>query len=177
MRFLAIFTILSTLALPRGAVGQDVPPALNPRAFEIVDAVSADRIEADIRQLVSFGTRNTFSDTVSATRGIGAARRWIKREFDEISSACGGCLDVMYISEVIPASRRVPEPTSIVNVVAIQRGTTDPNRMIIMSGDIDSRISNGSNAIDSAPGANDNASGMAGTIEAARVLSQHRFSA
>ncbi len=175
MRFLTIFTILSGLVLPGGAVGQDAPPALNPLVFEIVDAVSADRIEADIRTLVGFGTRNTFSDTVSSTRGIGAARRWIKGAFDEISAACGACLDVMYISEVIPASRRVPEATNIVNVVAIQRGTTDPNRMIVMSGDIDSRISSGSNAIDSAPGANDNASGMAGTIEAARVLSQHRF--
>jgi hypothetical protein len=175
VRFPAIFTILSALRLPSGAFGQDAPPAVNPLIFEIVDAVSADRIGADIRTLVSFGTRNTFSDTLSTTRGIGAARRWIKGEFDRISIACGGCLDVMYISEVIPASRRVPEATSIVNVVAIQRGTTDPNRMIVMSGDIDSRISSGSNAIDSAPGANDNASGMAGTIEAARVLSQHRF--
>ena len=104
MRFLTIFTILSGLVLPGGAVGQDAPPALNPLVFEIVDAVSADRIEADIRTLVGFGTRNTFSDTVSSTRGIGAARRWIKGVFDEISAACGACLDVMYISEVIPAS-------------------------------------------------------------------------
>ena len=155
-----------------------VPPTGDPRIHEIVAAVSAARIEADIRRLVSFGTRNTMSDTLSRTRGIGAARRWIKGQFDSISTACGGCLEVFYLAEEFPAgSSRLREdrPTNIVNVVAIQHGTADPNRFVIMSGDIDSRISNGSNATDSSPGANDNASGMAGTIEAARVLSRHRF--
>jgi Zn-dependent M28 family amino/carboxypeptidase len=156
-------------------LAQDVPPGEDPRLHEIVAAVSADRIEADIRTLVSFGTRNTMSDTLSPTRGIGAARRWIKAEFDRISAACGGCLDVRYVSEVFPASRRLPNETNVVNVVAIQWGTSDRNRMVIMSGDIDSRVSNGSNAVDSSPGANDNASGMAGAIEAARVLSEYRF--
>ena len=154
------------------------PPSGDPRLFDIVAAPSAARIEADIRRLVSFGTRNTMSDTLSATRGIGAARRWIKAEFDSISAACGGCLEVIYLAQEFPAgSGRLDSlrPTNIVNVVAIQRGTSDPNRFVVMAGDIDSRISNGSNAQDSSPGANDNASGMAGTIEAARVLSQYRF--
>jgi Zn-dependent M28 family amino/carboxypeptidase len=171
--------LTSTLVLSAIAtvplLAQDVPPGEDPRLHEIVAAVSADRIEADIRTLVSFGTRNTMSDTLSPTRGIGAARRWIKAEFDRISAACGGCLDVRYVSEVFPASRRLPNETNVVNVVAIQWGTSDRNRMVIMSGDIDSRVSNGSNAVDSSPGANDNASGMAGAIEAARVLSEYRF--
>jgi len=124
---------------------------------------------------VSFGTRNTLSDTLSATRGIGAARRWIKAEFDRISAECGNCLEVFYVDEIYPASRRLPDTVNVVNVVAMQRGTSDPNRMVIMSGDIDSRGSSGVNAIDSAPGANDNASGMAGTIEVARLLTQHTF--
>lgn len=167
--------VLLALQAPAAA-----PPAADPRIHDIVAAVSAARIEADIRRLVSFGTRNTMSDTLSATRGIGAARRWIKGQFDSISAACGGCLEVFYLAEEFPAGAsrlRDDRPTNIVNVVAIQRGTSDPNRFVIMSGDIDSRISNGSNAVDSSPGANDNASGMAGTIEAARVLTRHRFAA
>jgi len=165
--------LLTLLAGPVAA--QQAPPAEDARIHGIVAAVSAERIEADIRTLVTFGTRNTFSDTLSETRGIGAARRWIKAEFDRISESCGGCLEVFYVSEIYPASRRMPDTTNVVNVVAIQRGTTDPNRMVMMAGDIDSRNSSGSNATDSAPGANDNASGVAGTLEVARQLTQHRF--
>jgi hypothetical protein len=164
-----------TLAAPVSA--QDAARAETRNIHEIVTAVSAARIERDIRRLVSFGTRNTLSDTLSPTRGIGAARRWIKAEFDRISEACEGCLEVFYVSEVFPEGRRIPVPTNIVNVAAIQRGSADPNRMVIMAGDIDSRISDATNAVDSSPGANDNASGMAGTIEAARVLTRYRFDA
>ncbi len=172
MKFSAIFV---GLAMVTPVWSQPAQISDDTRIHDVVASVSASRLEADITKLVSFGTRSTLSDTLSQTRGIGAARRWIKTEFERISEQCGGCLEVFYISEVFPAGRRLPDATNIVNVVAIQRGTTDPNRMIIMSGDIDSRISRNSNAIDSAPGANDNASGMAGAIEAARVLSKHRF--
>jgi hypothetical protein len=149
----------------------------DPRIYDIIDAVSADRIESDIRTLAGFGTRNTFSDTVSDTRGIGAARRWIKSEFEAISENCGNCLQVFYQKDLVPAegNRRIPTDTWVVNVAAVQKGTKFPNRYIIMSGDIDSRNSNGSDAVKDAPGANDNASGMAGTIEAARVLSNYSF--
>ncbi len=154
-----------------------VPPLVDPRIFDIVEAVSADRIEADIRRLAGFGTRNTLSDTTSTERGIGAARRWIKAEFDAVSAACGGCLEIVYQRTLVPAegNRRIPEDTWVVNVLAIQRGTRHPNRYVVMSGDIDSRASGGTDAVTDAPGANDNASGMAGTIEAARVLSQYTF--
>ena len=147
------------------------------RLFDIVDAVSADRILADIQKLVDFGTRHTLSDTVSETRGIGAARRWIKSEFEKISDDCGGCLEVVYHKGLVEAgeSRRIPKPTWIVNVLAIKRGTVHPDRYIIMSGDIDSRVSDPLDGISDSPGANDNASGMAGVIEAARVLSQYEF--
>jgi Zn-dependent M28 family amino/carboxypeptidase len=165
--------LLTLLAAPLAA--QQAPPAEDARIHELVSAVSAERIESDIRTLVTFGTRNTFSDTLSDTRGIGAARRWIKAEFDRIAESCGGCLEVFYVSEIYPASRRIPDTTNVVNVVAIQRGLTDPNRMVMMAGDIDSRNSSGSNVTDSAPGANDNASGVAGTLEAARQLTKHRF--
>ena len=154
------------------------PPAVDMRMYRIVDSVSAGRIEKDIRTLAGFGTRNTLSDTVSDTRSIGAARRWIKAEFDKISQECGGCLEVFYQSNFVPkgTSERIIKDVNIVNVVAIQRGSEHPNRLIMMSGDIDSRASDATDYETDAPGANDNASGMAGTIEAARVLSKYQFS-
>ena len=146
------------------------------KIYEIVDSVSADRIEKDIRKLAGFGTRNTFSDTVSNTRGIGAARRWIKSEFDLIAKECN-CLNVFYQKDLVTPKDgdRIPKEAWVVNVVAIQKGTKYPNRYIIMSGDIDSRASNTMDFETDAPGANDNASGMAGTMEAARVLSKYKF--
>ncbi len=156
---------------------QHSPPQSDSRIYDIINACSAERIETDITKLASFGTRHTLSDTTSDIRGIGAARKWIKAEFDRISSACDNCLEVRYQSGIIEegVSRRIPLPTNILNVLAIKRGIKYPNRYIIMSGDIDSRISDPLNSTDDSPGANDNASGMAGVLEAARVLSQHEF--
>ena len=147
------------------------------KMYKIIEDVSAERIESDITNLVSFGTRHTLSDTISKTRGIGAARRWIKKEFEKISNECNQCLEVFYEKSYVTRedSERVIFPTWVYNVVAIQRGEKNPNRYIIMSGDIDSRVSDPTNYIDDSPGANDNASGMAGTIEAARVLSKYKF--
>jgi hypothetical protein len=147
------------------------------RIYDIINAVSSERIKADITTLANFGTRNTFSDTISNTRGIGAARRWVKDEFETISKDCNNCLDVFYQKDFVKAegNDRVPQDTWIVNVAAVQKGTKYPNRYIIMSGDIDSRNSDGSDFTKDAPGANDNASGMAGAIEAARVLSKYKF--
>jgi len=156
-----------------------VPPAIDPRIYDIAKAVSAERIERDIRRLVGFGTRHTLSETESETRGIGAARRWIKAELERISEECGGCLEVEFQRHVVAGGEgsRIPNDTEVVNVIAILRGTTDPQRYVIMSGDIDSRVSDVLDATSDSPGANDNASGMAGAIEAARVLSRHRFGA
>ena len=149
----------------------------NQKIYDIIDAVSSISIKQDIEKLVSFGTRHTLSDTLSKSRGIGAARRWIKSEFDKISDNCDGCLEVFYQKNYFTPEDgdRIVKPVWINNVVAIQRGTTHPNRFIIMSGDIDSRISDPTNYTEDSPGANDNASGMAGTIEAARVLSKYSF--
>lgn len=150
---------------------------IDPGMYDIIDSVSAERLESDIRTLAGFGTRHTMSDTTSSTRGIGAARRWIKREFENISEQCGGCLEVheqRTLVEGDPESR-IDEDTWIVNVYAVLRGNTHPNRYVIMSGDIDSRASDIMNETIDAPGANDNASGMAGAIEAARVLSDYEF--
>lgn len=159
------------------AMAQQAPPQIDTRVYDIIKSTSAERIEADIRRLANFGTRNTFSDTISDTRGIGAARRWIKAEFERISADCGGCLEVFYQRDLVTkeGNRRVPKDAYVVNVVAILRGTDYPNSYVMMSGDIDSRASNTMNFEIDAPGANDNASGMAGTIEAARVLSKYKF--
>ena len=147
------------------------------RIYDIIDAVSAERIQTDVTKLVNFGTRHTLSDTVSQTRGIGAARRWIKSEFEKTSKNCGDCLEVFYQKDLIKKgdNERIVHDVMVVNVVAIQRGTKYPNRYIIMSGDIDSRVSDPTDFTSDSPGANDNASGMAGTLEAARVLSKYKF--
>lgn len=167
----------AALALAGQAADAQVPPAVDPRIYDIVASASPDRVEADIRALAGFGTRNTFSDTVSDSRGIGAARRWIKAEFDRISESCGGCYEVTYQRSLVTPedSRRIPGDTWVVNVLAVKRGTVNPNRYVIMSGDIDSRASDASDGESDAPGANDNASGMAGAIEAARLLAEYEF--
>ena len=144
--------------------------------YEIIEAVSEKRIKNDITKLANFGPRHTLSDTISEKRGIGAARRWIFTEFKKIAKTCGGCIEVSYQKNFHqPDGRRIIKPVWINNVIAIQKGYKYPNRYVIMSGDIDSRISDPLNYIDDSPGANDNASGMAGTIEAARILSKYRF--
>ena len=167
-KYLLILSI-TTLNLLQGQEKKDL--------YKIIDEVSSERIEKDIRKLVSFGTRHTLSDTLSKKRGIGAARRWIKSEFEKISNNCNNCLEVFYQKNYFTPKdgERIVKPVWINNVVAIQKGSMNPNSFIIMSGDIDSRISDPTNYKDDSPGANDNASGMAGTIEAARVLSKYKF--
>jgi len=147
------------------------------RIYDIINSVSAERIEKDITTLANFGTRHTLSDTISKTRGIGAARRWIKSEFEKIASDCNNCLEVSYQKDLVKkgTNQRIVKDVWVVNVLAIKRGTKYPNRYIIMSGDIDSRVSDPTDFTSESPGANDNASGMAGTIEAARVLSKYNF--
>ena len=146
------------------------------RMYDIIEAVSANRIITDVETLANFGTRHTLSDTLSETRGIGAARRWIKKSFTQISADCGNCLEVFEQKNMFKADgRRLTRDVWINNIVAIQRGSVHPNRFVIMSGDIDSRVSDPNNFTSDSPGANDNATGMAGAIEAARVLSKYRF--
>ena len=166
MRFLFILSILFLFET-----------AMSQTPYDLIEDVSAGRIEKDIEKLVSFGTRHTMSDTESDTRGIGAARRWIKSEFEKISEECGGCYEVSMqrTLEKGNAKTRITKDTEVVNVLAIKRGKTYPNRFIVMSGDIDSRVSDPLNYTDDSPGANDNASGMAGVLEAARVLAKYDF--
>ena len=143
--------------------------------YSIVSEVSPARISKDINELANFGTRHTLSDKLSNQRGVGAATRWIYNEFQKISDLCNGCIEVMYVSDTVSGESRVPHPTEIVNVIAIQRGSERPNDFVMMSGDIDSRVSDPMNSKSDSPGANDNASGMAGVLEAARVLSSREY--
>lgn len=175
---LALALSSGSLAFSVGAIAAtDKQPevAEQQKLHDIAAQISADNIERDITKLVSFGTRHTLSETESDTRGIGAARRWIKAEFERISADCGGCLEVYFQSRVISGEPRIPDPVEVVSVIAVQRGISDPNRYVIMSGDIDSRVSDVMDYTSDAPGANDNASGVAGTLEAARVLSKYQF--
>jgi Zn-dependent M28 family amino/carboxypeptidase len=174
VRFAARLLLALMLAAPAAWSQEGVVPSLeNPRVAEMVRGVSAARMERDVRTLVGFGTRHTLSDTLSATRGIGAARRWLFAEFGRISESCGGCLEVRYVSGMVPAGARYARETKVVNVVAILRGRTDPGRYVMLTADIDSRVSDVTNATSDSPGANDNASGVAATLEAARLLSRY----
>ena len=149
-------------------------PAIHPEMERIGQAVRADQLKATITRLVAFGTRHTLSDTVSETRGIGAARRWVKSQFEADAAACGGCLTVVTPEQMV-TGERITTPALIQDVIAIQRGSGDPNRVVIISGHIDSRVTDVMNATSDAPGANDDASGVAAVLEAARVLAPHHF--
>lgn len=172
-----LLAAFASMAPAQQSAPATVPPAADPRIVRIAESVSAERIESDVRTLAGFGTRHTLSDTLSQTRGIGAARRWIKAQFDQVSRECGGCLEVYYQRELVKGGEgsRIPEDAWVVNVVAVQRGKTHPNRHVLITGHYDSRASNVMDAASDAPGANDDASGTAAVIEAARVLSGHTF--
>ena len=159
------------------AASDDPLPATDAsRSREIVAAISPVELHATIDKLVGFGTRHTLSDTKSDTRGIGAARRWVQARFAQISKDCGGCLEVVTPSQTFTGAR-VPQPTEVMDIVAIQRGTSDPDRVVLITGHLDSRVTDVMNATADAPGANDDASGVAAAIEAARVLSRYKFRA
>ena len=156
----------------RSARAPSQPASLN----AIAEQVSEQSLKAHVERLVSFGTRHTLSDRDHPTRGIGAALDWTEAELGRYSQACGGCLQVIRTGDTV-TGRRIPNPTLVENVVAIQRGSERPNQVVIITGHIDSRVSDVMNATADAPGANDDGSGTAAVIEAARVLSKHRFPA
>ena len=176
MRVLSIALFGACLAGAPPVLAQTPAAVEQPLLHTLAAEVQPERMRADIETLVGFGTRHTLSETRSETRGIGAARRWAQRRFEAMSRDCSGCLTIATPSDTVTGPR-VPVPTEVVDVLAIQRGTGDPNRVIIISGHIDSRVTDVMNFTDDAPGANDDASGVATVLEAARVLSKHRFDA
>jgi hypothetical protein len=148
--------------------------ALSAPAYAETRAPDPARLKATVEKLVSFGTRHTLSSATDPKRGIGAARRWGAAEFERIGKSCGGCLKVETVAERFTGPR-APDGVEVVDVLAIQRGTGDPNQVVIVAGHIDSRVSDVMNITADAPGANDNASGSALVIEAARVLAGEKF--
>jgi hypothetical protein len=169
--------IVVAFVLSSAAMGQGVSRR-DPEIAKMAREVSAKNIEATIRKLVSFGTRNTLSEQDNPTRGIGAARDWIYSEFQKISADCGGCLDVQKQAFLQPKANRIPEPVTLTNVYAVLKGTTDPDRIYVISGHYDSMCNlNAMDAKCDAPGANDDASGTAVSLELARVMSKRKFDA
>lgn len=178
MKPLAFLTALFGLFLVADGLGQTARAQKpDPEISKMLKEVSAKNIEASIRKLVSFGTRNTLSEQDNPTRGIGAARDWIYAEFMRISSECGGCLDVQKQAFVQPKANRIPEPTQLTNVFAVLKGTADGARVYVVSGHYDSMCTSPTDAKCDAPGANDDASGTAVSIELARVMSKRKFDA
>lgn len=145
-----------------------------PASFAQTKAPDPARLKTTVEKLVSFGTRHTLSSATDPKRGIGAARKWGAAEFEKISKGCGGCLKVEMVEDRFTGPR-APDGVNVVDVLAIQRGTGDPNQVVIVAGHIDSRVSDVMDITSDAPGANDDASGTALVIEAARVLAGEKF--
>ncbi len=158
--------LFAAALLSTAATGAQTPQ--DARLGQIASAVDAVRMKATVERLVGFGTRHTLSSQTDPKRGIGASLRWIEAEMRKLG------LQVVTPSETM-TNARAPNGVKITDVVAIQRGTTRPNDVVIITGHIDSRVSDVMNATADAPGANDDGSGTAAVIEAARVLSKHKF--
>ena len=173
--------LFSLLGIPLHSNPLPSGPGADPAIATALHEVSPVRIRATIEKLVSFHTRSTLSTEYPATggKGIVAAREWIRSEFESYAKACGGCLEVKTDAFTEPPADRVPKPTELVNVYAILPGT-DPEeakRIVLVTGHYDSRNSDNLNTTDAAPGANDDASGTAVSLECARVLSRMKFPA
>jgi hypothetical protein len=179
---LGLAAALSCQAATHSQQGAVVVTA-DPRIAAALRQVSSARIRASITALVGFGTRSTLSaqdvEAIAAGRGIGAAREWIKAQFEHYSSDCGGCLEVKTDAFTLEPADRITEPTTITNVYAVLKGS-DPvaaQRIVLVTGHYDSRNSDNFDVEHDAPGANDDASGVAVSLECARVLSKLKFPA
>lgn len=158
---------------------RSAPVRGNPDIPKIVAEMSPRRIEASIRKLVSFGTRNTLSEQNDPNRGIGAARDWLYAEFQKAAAGSGGRMTVEKQSYEQPRAARIPQPAIVTNVVATLKGTQSEStsRVYVVSGHYDSMCSSPTDAKCDAPGANDDASGTAAVLEMARVMARYRFDA
>jgi len=179
----AAVLLLALADCPAQQVASNPAATADPQIAAALQQVSALRIQANIEKLASFGTRLTLSAqdpaSIASGHGIGAAREWIKSEFERYSKECGGCLEVKTNNFTEPAGERIPQPTNITNVYAVLKGT-DPvsaKRIVLVTGHYDSRNSDTLDASGAAPGANDDASGTAVSLECARVLSKMKFPA
>jgi hypothetical protein len=179
----AVLMLTARLAVALFSQQSTGTPAVapDPQIAAALRDVSRERIQQTVEKLVSFGTRQTLSSETPASSGKGAsaAAAWIQSEFERYSKECGGCLEVKTDEFIQEPAPRVPKPTKITNVYAVLRGTDPANagRVVLVTGHYDSRNSDPTDAIAPAPGANDDGSGTAVSLECARVLSKHRFPA
>jgi hypothetical protein len=155
-------------------IGAAPPPETDAKLRAIASRVSQKELRHTIAKLVGFGTRHTLSSQTDPHRGIGAALNWAHDEFGRYSAACGNCLTIVKPGQQF-TGERIPKPTWVYDMVAIQRGTKRPNDVVIIQGHIDSRVTDIMNATSDAPGANDDGSGTSAVMEAARILSRHKF--
>src|SRR5947207_14860035 len=181
---LTLLLALATIPLCLDAQKREFPqPKLpaDPKIAAALKEISPQQIQGTIEKLVSFGTRLTLSaqdpGSIAAGHGIGAAREWIKSEFERYSHDCGGCLEVKTDTFTEAPADRIPKPTEITNVYAVLKGQEGGNRIVLVSGHYDSRNGDTFDLNGDAPGANDDASGTAVSLECARVLSKLKFPA
>jgi hypothetical protein len=172
MRKLALLCCVGLIGAAPPADKASLAPDAKLRS--IIAPVSPAQMKRTVEKLVSFGTRHTLSSQTDPNRGIGAALEWARSEFQRYSADCGNCLTIVDPSETFTGTR-IPTPTRVRDMVAIQRGTERPNDVVVIQGHIDSRVTDVMNATADAPGANDDGSGTAAVIEAARVLSKHKL--
>jgi len=172
MRYFAVAGLLALAATAPTAAQETDHPLLH----QVAGEVSPDALHATIARLVGFGTRHSLSGNPSPTRGIVAAQAYVKSEFAKISARCSNCLDIETPAETFTGNR-APTPTQFMDVLGIQRGTSDPDRVIVIAGHLDSRNTDIMDSTHDAPGADDDGSGTAAVLEAARVLSGHKFPA
>jgi len=179
-RLLGIVAMLASTSTAQSAIA---PVPADPQIAAALHQISAARIQATIEKLVGFQNRSTLSaqdpSSIAAGKGIGAARDWIQAELAGYSKACGGCLEIKTDTFREGPVDRIPQPIEITNVYAVQKGTNpgEAGRIVLVTGHYDSRNSENLNTTDPAPGANDDASGTAVSLECARVLSQYKFPA
>jgi Peptidase family M28 len=177
-----VFGISLPLSQPTAAA-DELTQSVDPAIAAAVQQISAARVQADIEKLVSFGTRSTLSAqdaaSIKAGRGIGAAREWLKSQLTRYSKECGGCLEVKTDEFIQEPGGRVPKPIPLTNVYAVLKGSDpeDAKRIVLVTGHYDSRNSENLNITDDAPGANDDASGTAVSLESARALSRLKLRA
>jgi len=188
-REITLLAVAGVLSVAMNSAAQSAPTAaadpqiFDPQIAAALQQISAQRIQANIEKLVSFGTRSTLSAqdpaSIAAGRGIGAAREWIKSEFERYSKDCGGCLEVKTDRFTEEPAERIPKPTEITNVYAVLKGTdaANANRIVLVTGHYDSRNTDALDVSGNAPGANDDGSGTAVSLECARVLSKMKFPA
>jgi hypothetical protein len=167
-------------AEPAQAAPRGVRPAWHPEKFDpalraLIKQIDPNRIQATIERLTQFGTRHTASSQTDPVRGIGAATAWVNQQMQAIAATSGGNMTVQNQTFVQPVSSRIPVPTTITNVIATLRGTASPERFYVVTGHLDSRVTDVLDFTSDAPGADDDGSGVACVLELARLFAAHQF--